>query len=303
MKVVITGATGFIGRALCEGLKRDYEIVALSRNKEKATLVLDNAIKVVQWDGETTGDWANELDGAFCVVNLAGENVGVKRWTERKKERIINSRLKATAAVVEAIRKSRNKPKILIQASAMGWYGSKGIIEADEDSGPGEGFLAKVSQQWENTADQVIDMNVRLAKMRFGAVLAFQGGVLAQMIKPFKFYLGGYFGSGKQWFPWVSINDVVGAVRFVMENEKCIGAFNVTGPVPVELKDFCSKIGAVMNRPSWTIIPGFIVKLILGQMGEELILTSYKIKPKRLTDAGYEFRHRTVQEALKDIIK
>jgi uncharacterized protein (TIGR01777 family) len=303
MKVVITGATGFIGTALCEELKSDYEIVALSRNKEKAMRVLENTVKIVQWDGETTGDWANELEGAFCVINLAGENIGVKRWTEKKKERIINSRIKATAAVVDAIRKSRSKPKVLIQASAMGWYGSKGTIEADEDSGPGEGFLAKVSQQGENTAEQVTDMNVRLAKMRFGAVLGLQGGVLTQMIKPFKFYLGGYLGNGRQWFPWVSIDDVVGAVRFVMENEKCSGAFNVTGPVPIELKDFCTKIGAVMNQSSWTIIPGFLVKLILGQMGEELLLTSYKIKPKKLMDAGYEFRHRIAQEALKDIIK
>jgi uncharacterized protein (TIGR01777 family) len=302
MKVIITGATGFIGRALCEELKSDYEIVALTRNKEKAMSVLGNTIKIIRWDSETTGEWAGEFEGAFCVVNLAGENVGVKRWTEKKKERIINSRLNATAAVVEAIWKSKDKPKVLIQASAMGWYGSKGIIEADENSGQGEGFLAKVSQQWESTAEQVIDMNVRLVKMRFGAVLGPRGGVLMQIIKPFKFYLGGYFGSGRQWFPWVSIDDAVGAVRFVMENEKCSGAFNITGPQPVQLKEFCKIVGQVMNRPSWTITPGFLVKLILGQMGDELLLTSYKIKPNKLSEAGYEFRHHTAGEALGEIL-
>lgn len=303
MKVVITGATGFIGTALCKELKSDYEVAALTRNKEKAKRVLGNAIKPVEWDGKTTGGWVSEFEGVFCAVNLAGENVGIGRWTEKKKERIINSRLKATAAVVNAIRQSKNKPKVLIQASAMGWYGSRGTIEANEESGPGEGFLANVSQQWENIAEQTKDMNVRLVKMRFGAVLGSRGGVLTQMIKPFKFYFGGYFGSGRQWFPWVSIDDVVSAIRFVMENEKCSGAFNITGPQPVQLKELCKVLGKVMNRPSWTVTPGFLVKLILGQMGEELLLTSYKIEPTMLNKAGYEFRHRTVQEALKDIIK
>lgn len=302
MNVVIAGATGFIGRALCENLQSDYEIIALSRNPEKAKIALGDSVNIARWDAKNDEQLTGIIDGAYCVINLAGENVGIGRWTERKKQKIISSRLAATEAVAEAIRQTENKPAVLIQASAMGWYGSKGIIEADENSAPGEGFLAKVSQQWESTAEQVTDMNVRLAKMRFGAVLGSAGGVLPAITKPFKFYLGGYFGSGRQFFPWVSIDDVVGAVRFVMENEKCSGAFNVTGPVPIQLKEFCRQIGAAMNRPSWTMIPGFVVKLILGQMGEELLLASYKIKPKRLIEAGYEFRHHTAGEALKEFI-
>jgi len=303
MKVVITGATGFIGRALCEELKSDYEIVALTRNAENAKQLLNSSINTVQWDAENAGQWSNIFEGTFCIANLAGENIGVERWTEKKKERIINSRIKVTTAVVEAIRQAENKPKVLIQASAMGWYGSKGIIEADEDSGPGEGFLAKVSQEWERTAEQVNDMNVRLVKIRLGMVLGQQGGVLPKLIRPFRFFAGGYIGSGRQWVPWVSINDVVGAVRFLIKNDKCSGAFNITGPQPVTLKEFCRIAGQVTSRPSWTVMPAFAAKLIFGEMAEELLLASYKIRPKRLTDAGYEFRHRTAQEALKDIIK
>jgi hypothetical protein len=302
MKIVITGATGFIGGALCEKLKNDYEIIALSRNPKKASLVLDSSIKITGWDGKTCDQWKNELEGAFGVINLAGENISDGKWTPAKKDRILNSRINATAAVVEAIRQVENKPKILMQASAMGWYGSGGFIEADEGSPPGEGFLADVCRQWEKITEPVENMGVRVVKLRLGAVIGKQGGILPMLMKVFRFLVGGYIGTGQQYISWVSIDDVTGAVRFLMENENCGGAFNITAPAAVTMKEFCKALGKAMKRPSWTAMPGFAAKLMYGEMAEELLLASYKIRPKRLLDCGYEFKYPILQEALNNLV-
>lgn len=303
MKIIITGATGFIGKALCENLKSNYEVVALSRNTEKAKRLLGNSIKIAWWDGEKTGRWTSEFEGAFCVVNLAGENLGTFRWTKRKKQMIRHSRFASTAAVVNAIKQADKKPQVLVQASAMGWYGSRGETEADEDSGPGEGFLAELCKQWERLISPAADSGVKCVILRTGAVLGKNEGLLSKLVLPFKFYLGGHIGSGQQWVSWIAIDDVVRAINFLINNDSCRGAFNLTGPKPVQLKEFCKTLGRVINKPSWTVLPAFAAKMMFGRMAEELFLASYRIRPKRLFEAGFEFEYPELEEAFTHILK
>lgn len=302
MKIIITGATGFVGKALCQKLKDNYEVIALTRNTEKAKSILGSKIKTVFWDSQNIGQWKNELEDAFCVINLAGENVS-GRWTKQKKLAIIHSRLASTSAIAEAIKQAKNKPKILIQASAMAFYGSRGSIEADEKSPNGDGFLAHLCYDWERAIEPVTNLGVRCAILRIGLVLGKNEGVLPKLILPFKFYAGGYIGSGEQYLSWISIQDLVSAVEFLIKNDNCCGPYNLSAPEPVKLKEFCRILGKIIKRPCWTIIPAFISRLFFGEMAEELLLASYKIRPKKLLQAGFNFEFSGTEEALTDILK
>lgn len=302
MKIIITGATGLIGKALYDYLKSSCEIIALSRNVEKAKLLLRDEIKIVQWDGEKIGHWAQEFEGAFCIINLAGENIE-GRWTQKKKDSIRRSRLNSTSAVVQAIRQTHNKPNLLIQASAMGYYGSRNVIEADENSPNGEGFLAQLCVDWEKLIEPVPKMGIRCVILRTCAVLSTEAGLLKKMMFPFRFFMGGYLGSGEQWVSWININDVCRAVKFLIDNEKCEGPFNITSPNPVQLKEFCSVLGKVMKRPCWTALPACAAKIIYGELTGELLLASYKIWPKKILNAGFEFKYPELTTSLQYLIK
>lgn len=298
MRVVITGGTGFIGRALCRELHKDYELIALSRNAESARQLLDGLAQVVQWDARTPAGWEQEADGALAIINLAGENIASGRWTAARKSRILASRLDAAQAVVNAVKKARNRPKVVIQGSAIGYYGARQDEQLDESSTPGEGFLANVCRQVEAFAGQVEALGVRCAVIRTGVVLGRDGGALARLIVPFRFYLGGHLGSGRQWFSWIALDDEVAAIRFLMEDEHLRGVFNLTAPEPVTMREFCQILGKVLNRPVWLNVPGFAARLALGEMADEMLLSGQRVLPARLPAAGFTFAYPDVEKAL-----
>ena len=301
MRVLITGATGFIGRALCRVLHKDYEVIALSRDSNRAAKSVGEWAQVVEWDGRTGGCWIQQADGALAIVNLAGENVASGRWNKTKKAGILHSRLDSTRAVIESIKLVNKKPKVVIQASAIGYYGSRNDERLDENSASGKGFLAEVCRNTEIIANQIESLGVRCVIIRTGVVLGNGGGALPRIRQPFKFFLGGHPGNGKQWFSWISLDDEVAAIKFLIENDNLNGVFNLTAPKPMTMKRFCRKLGWVIRRPSWLFYPGFIMRLALGEMAEEVLLSGQRVYPQRLLEAGFEFKHIEVKKALKDI--
>lgn len=303
MRIVITGATGFIGRALCRDLCGDYELVALSRDARKATAIVGPYAKVVEWDGRTTGPWAGEVNGAEAVVNLAGENIAAGRWSRTRKADILQSRTHAARAILDAIEMAKDKPKTFVQASAIGFYGSRADEMLDETSAAGTGFLAEICRRVEMIVERAERFGVRWVTIRTGVVLGTEGGALPKLMQPFRLHLGGYVGTGRQWFSWISLEDQVRAIRFLIENPRTRGVFNLTAPEPVTMKAFCRTLGEVMGRSSWTAVPGFILRLVLGRMADEVLLGGQKVFPKRLCEMGYEFRHCDVGIALTEIVR
>ena len=301
MRVVITGATGFIGRALCKKLCKDYEVIALSRDASRAAKSVGNLAKVVEWDGRTTGSWFQQANGAFAIVNLAGENVASGRWNESKKAGILHSRLDSSRAVLEAIKQVDKKPTIVIQASAIGWYGPRSDELLDEDSTPGKGFLASVCRDVESSAEEIERLGVRCDVIRTGVVLGRNGGAFAKLVKPFRFYLGGHLGSGRQWFSWIHLEDQIAAIKFLMENEHLKGVFNLTAPQPVTMKEFCMILGKVLHRPARLNVPAFAARLAFGEMADEMLLSGQKVLPKRLLNTGFDFKYTNAEQALNDI--
>jgi uncharacterized protein (TIGR01777 family) len=298
MRVVIAGATGFIGRALCRELHRDCEVVALSRDAHKAGGVVGRYARVVEWDARTAGTWAREVAGANAVVNLAGENIGAGRWNRSRKAGILQSRSHSIAAILDAIEAARDKPKVFIQASGIGYYGPRGDETLGEDSVAGTGFLAEVCRRVEIAAGRVERFGVRGVVVRSGMVLGSDGGALPRLMRPFRFFVGGRVGSGKQWLSWISLSDEVRALRFLIENTGLQGVFNLTAPGPVTMKVFCRTLGDILRRPAWTVVPGFVLRLALGRMADEVILGGQKVVPTRLTEAGFRFMHSDVENAL-----
>ena len=303
MRVVITGATGFIGRALCKALYKDYEVIALSRDASRAAKSIGEMAEVIEWDGRTTGSWFKQANGALAIINLAGENVASGRWNESKKAGILHSRLDSTKAVLEVIKQVDKKPAVVIQASAIGWYGPRQDEQLDENSIPGKGFLANVCRRTESSAEEIEDLGVRCAVIRTGVVLGRNGGAFAKLVKPFRFFLGGYLGNGRQWFSWIHLEDEVAAIKFLLENEHLKGVFNLTAPQPVTMKEFCKILGKVLHRPARLNVPAFAARLAFGEMANEMLLSGQKVLPKRLLNTGFNFKYTTVEQALNIITR
>ena len=301
MKAVITGATGFIGRALCRLLHKDYEVIALSRDARRAAKSIGDVAKIVEWDGRTTGSWFKEANGTFAIINLTGENIGSGRWSESKKADILHSRLGSSKAVLEAVKQMDKKPKVVIQASAIGYYGPRQNEQLDENSTPGKGFLAGVCRDVESSVEKIEALGIRCIVIRSGVVLGRDGGAFEKLVKPFRFFLGGHLGSGRQWFSWIHLDDEITAIKFLMENENLKGAFNLTAPKPVNMKDFCKILGKVLHRPAWLNVPAFAARMALGQMADEMLLSGQKVLPKRLLNTGFDFKYTNVKQALIDI--
>ncbi len=302
MRVVITGATGFIGSQLCSQLQKDYELIALSRDPRRAAKLLPARLTVLEWDARTTAAWGRHVDGAFAVINLAGENIASGRWTKSKKQTILHSRINASRAVLEAVYQADKKPKVVIQASAIGYYGSRSDEQLDEDSTNGNGFLADVCRKCEGFTEKIQAAGVRAVVIRTGMALGPQGGALPKFIKPFRFYLGGCIGTGNQWVSWIHLHDEVAAIRFLMENDSLHGAFNLAAPQPVTMKQFVGCLAKVLKKPAWLPIPSFLARLAFGQMAGEILLASQRVIPKRLLQAGFEFKYGDLKNALTDIM-
>ena len=302
MRVIITGGSGLIGRALVQTLQsrpNPYEIVILSRNPKRVKGFPED-VKIEQWDAKTAEGWGPLADGAYAIINLAGESIGDGRWTAAKRESVINSRVNAGQAVVDAINQASQKPKVLLQASAVGYYGDRGDEVLTETSKTGQGFLPEVCQAWEESVKSVADQ-VRLVYLRTGVVLSTKEGALAKLMLPMNFFAGGPLGNGKQWFPWIHIDDEVEILAHLLEDDAASGVFNLVAPNVEQNKTFVQKLGKVMGRPSFAPAPAFALKLVLGDMSA-LVLDSQRVKSTRLTEVGYDFKYADTLRALKDIV-
>jgi len=303
-RIVVAGGSGFIGRALVRELaERGYRIVALTRNAEASRGRFPAGAAAVEWDGRTAGAWAHYLDGASAVVNLAGDNLAKGRWTRKKKERILTSRTLSGAALVEAVRRAGTKPRAFIQASGTHFYGDPGEAETDEDSPPGTGFLADIVRQWEASTREVEALGVRRVVIRSAPVLGRTGGVWPSLSRPFRFFIGGPLGNGRQWFSWISLEDEVRAILFLLESEGLAGPFDLAAPQPLRQKDFCRVIGKALRRPCWIPVPSFVLKALFGQKAGEVLLVSQRVVPRRLAASGFEFRHPDAAAAVAALIK
>jgi hypothetical protein len=301
MRVLITGGTGLIGRALSTDLAADgHQVIVLSRFPERAS-GLPVGIRAERWDAHTADGWVHLADGADAIVNLAGENIGAGRWTDERKQRILNSRLDAGRAVVQAIEQASQKPGVVIQASGIGYYGPRGKEELDETAKPGEDWLAQVAVQWEDSTLPVEGMGVRRAIIRTGVVLDAKDGALPRMVQPFRLYVGGPLGGGQQWFPWIHLVDEVAAIRFLIETPEASSPFNLVAPNPATNGQVSRALGRVLGRPAVMPIPGFVLRLMFGEMAT-LLLDGQRAVPRRLLDLGFQFRYLIVEAALKDVL-
>jgi hypothetical protein len=299
MKLAISGATGFIGSELVGRLIGQNHVLTLLSRKPPARQG-GAPTRWVVWDPGLAGSWQSELDGLDGVINLAGESIAGRRWSDEQKRRLHASRVQTTRMIVDAIAKAKQRPKFLINASAVGYYGPHGDETLTEASPPGDDFLGRLCAAWEAEANKARDHGVRVAVVRTGIVLGKGKGALAKMVTPFKFFAGGRLGSGKQWFPWIHLDDEVGLINFLIENEKANGPFNATAPNPVTMDEFCKALGKVLNRPSWAPVPASVLSLMLGDMAD-MLLTGQRALPQAALNLGYKFKYPEVLEALASL--
>ncbi|MCP5047158.1 MAG: TIGR01777 family protein [bacterium] len=301
-KILLTGASGFIGNALATYFSaKGHNIIGLTRRPPAQQSNHNPGIQWVQWDGKTLTGWESHLENAWAVINLAGEPVAPARWTASKKEKIISSRVNAGKLLTEALEKTSHKPQVFIQASAIGFYGPSGDGELDETAESGQGFLAAVVRQWEDSSQNIQNTGIRQCIIRIGLVLGKNGGAFPRMRLPFRFFAGGPVGSGKQWMSWIHINDLIQAIDFLMNNDQLAGIFNLTAPEPATGKTFAKTLGKILHRPSFFPVPGFVLKLIFGQMAEEALLSGQRVLPSRLTKEQFPFAFPRLSAALEDL--
>ena len=304
MKIAITGATGFVGSRLVEKLnQKKHQVLIFTRNPQKAKLVFPPSVfpnlEIVKYDSKQAGDWQNKIAGCDGVVNLAGEPIA-ERWSEEHKREIKASRQVGTQNIVAAIEKADPKPTVLVNASAIGYYGTSETTAFDENSPAGNDFLAEVCQAWESEAHKVTAAGVRLVILRIGIVLG-NGGALAKMLAPFKMFAGGPLGTGKQWFSWIHREDLVNLIIEGLERSDMAGTFNATAPDPVRMNQFCQVLGEVLNRPSWLPVPSFALEILLGE-GAKVVLEGQQVLPKKTQSLGFEYQYPNLKSALQEIV-
>lgn len=302
MRILITGGTGLLGRSLSQTLLASgHSVIVLSRSTvpSKNTPV---GVRVERWDAETTKGWAHLVEDADAIVHLAGANIGDGPWTAKRKQLIRESRIHSSMAVRKAIEEAQRKPKVLVQASAVGYYGPHGDEIVTEETPAGTDFLAKVCFDWELATASIVKLGIRRPVLRTGIVLTPEGGALPKMLLPFRFFAGGPMGSGKQWMPWIHIADEARAIQFLITHESATGPFNLTAPNPVTNKQFSQTIGKVIGRPSLMPAPAFAIKSALGEMST-LVLDGQRALPQRLEELGFTFQYPTVAEALQHLLK
>jgi uncharacterized protein (TIGR01777 family) len=308
MRVVITGGTGLIGHALSSNLASDgHEVIVLSRSPERA-IPLPKGVRAEGWDARSTEGWGHLVDGADAIVNLAGANLAGEgffpsRWTDERKRLIRDSRVNAGQAVIQAVAQADQKPNVVVQASGVGYYGPCGDEVIAEDAPAGDGFLARfAADDWEPSTAGVEEMGVRRVVVRTAAVLDPNEGALWRLLLPFRLFVGGPMGSGRQWFPWIHIQDEVRAIRFLIENGKASGPFNLAAPEPLTNAQFARVLGQTMGRPSWIPVPGFALKLAFGPVAS-VLLEGQRAVPRRLLELGFVFRFPTAEAALRDLLR
>jgi len=297
MRILITGASGLIGTALQRSFDEiGHELLLASRKEAKDS-------QHIQWDVEKGFSEPERLEGVDAVVHLAGESVFGLSWSDAKKKAIRDSRVDGTRSVVEAISRLKARPNVLVAASAIGFYGDRGDEEMTESSAAGDTFLAEVSKEWESEARRAEDAGIRTVLLRTGIILSKDGGALGTMLLPFKLGIGGVVGSGKQWMSWISIDDHIRVINYAIEYENVRGAVNSVSPNPVTNGEFTKTLGEVLYRPTILPLPSFAVNMVFGEMGDALLLASTRVVPKRLEDAGFEFKYPELKTAIEHAVK
>jgi uncharacterized protein len=301
MKILVTGSTGLVGSALASELKRaGHTVCRLVRPGTSADAIRGSEGFDVRWD-PATGELGAAAVGADAVVNLAGASIAQGRWTPERKKVLRTSRVETTRALVNALAKMAARPRVIVSASAIGYYGSRRDEILNEESPPGNNFLSDVAKEWESEAEKAEAMGIRVVRARFGVILSKEGGALPKMARPIQFGAGGRIGSGQQWISWITREDVVAVLRFALENGSIRGPINVVSPQPVRNAEFTAVLAKTLHRPAFFPAPAFALRLMLGEMADALLLSSQRVVPAQLQAFGYHFLHPDLAIALKSI--
>ena len=297
--ILLTGGSGFIGQQLVPTLlNAGHTITIFTRNPKKTSAIFQQQVATIDNLDDLTED-----DHFDAVINLAGQGIGDQRWTDTVKQQLRDSRLITTADLVEYLKRAKQKPEVFISGSAIGVYGLHGDEKLDEQASGDDSFSSKLCRDWEAQAAEAEALGIRCCYLRTGVVLGKNGGALSKMLPPFKMALGGPMGSGQQWMSWVHMDDLVGAILYTLETPSIQGPINGTAPNPVTNKAFSKTLGAALNRPAIIPMPEFVLKLMMGEMAEELLLSGQRVVPAKLTQSGFEFKYPHLDGALRDIIQ
>lgn len=302
-RVVVTGATGLIGKSLCSRLQeRGYAVVVFSRNPNSARETLPGAAEYVAWHPSERGAWATAIDGAYAVINLAGSSIAGHRWTEEYKRELYDSRIMGTRGLVNAIARAETKPRVYLGPSGINYYGPRDDTKLDENAPPGNDFLARLCVDWEQEALKAQAFGVRAVVARTGIVLDKHEGALAQLLPPFKLFVGGPILPGTQWMSWIHLADQIGLYMMALEDTRVRGALNATAPEPQRNRDFTATLGKVLHRPAVIPIPGIALKVMFGELADALLIHGQRVIPAKAMNLGYQFQYPTLEPALRQIL-
>ena len=301
MKIVIAGGTGFIGRHVSQLLIHEgHSVILLSRHTPNRKHLVNIHARHIQWDGCTQGTWAQECDGADVVINLSGAPIADSRWTKKRKQELIDSRVQSTKALLQAISSWRNKPHTFITASGIGFYGDRGREVVNESSTTGQGFLPQLCQIWESSAMEGEALGLRVIPIRIGMVLGPDGGALSKMTLPFRMFLGGPILPSTQFVSWIHREDLARLILFLITHSSIRGPVNAVAPEAVTMKEFCAALGKSMNRPSWFPVPEFLLRMTLGELAT-MLTTGQRVQPLKALEAGFSYSYATLQTALDSL--
>lgn len=302
-RIIVTGATGMIGRALCRRLvARGDQVIVFSRRLDAARAAVPGAAQYVAWDGATRGSWEAAVEGVDAVVHLAGAPIAGQRWTPAYKQEILRSRVEGTRLLVDAMARAAARPRALVSASGIDFYGPHGDEALDETAPAGKVFLARVCVAWEEEARRAEDYGVRTAMIRSGIVLDRQEGALAPLLLPFQLFAGGPVLPGTQWWSWIHIDDEIGLVLRLIDDQNASGPFNGVAPEAQRNRDFCAALGRALGRPSWLPLPGFALHILLGEMAQALLIDRQRVTPAKALALGYRFTYPSLEPALRAVL-
>ena len=301
MQIVVTGGTGFIGWPLCAALCQEGHRVTLLTRRIEAQRSCGSTVTAIEWNGRTAGDWEHCLDDADAVINLAGAPIADGRWTDARKQLLTESRVLTTRLLVAALSRSLSKPRTLVSASGIGYYGTSDDRVLDEGAARGQGFLADLCLAWEAEALRAAEFGVRVVMLRTGMVLEQDGGALPKMLLPFRLFAGGPIMPGTQWVSWIHRLDHIGLIKWAITTPSVSGPVNAVAPEAVTMKQFCGSIGRILHRPSWLPVPGFALRVALGELGT-LMTTGQHVTPAKALSRGYVFHYPKLEPALRAIL-